>query len=693
MLWRISGPGVKPPSYLFGSMHLNDPKAFNFSDSILIALQQANTFALETDFDSTMALLSGQNSAVMSDTTNYIRRYLNDQEYHYTDSLLQAKTGKTIASLRLKIFPTVSGLIAKDTATKANTDDLFMDMWLYQKASRLGKTTHHLEKLQNQIDIFYQKAITPEEKTEFLKHIGYIDDGGASKRHYQKQQDSMMNLYYAADLQKLGELILPTPGANKLRLSERNVEMTSNLVKLFRKNSIFAIAGAAHLPGPNGIIAMLRKQGFTVTPVPVSYTGIAQRERQHLDTLTGFLVDKKADGFSAILPTYPQTMRFPYFNNTIIAAGNAKEGAIISYQDNLTPGSSIQEITDAYFRQLTQNMSAPENVTPIVYNGIPGYEAVMKKAKGLLHLRIFITNNKAYTFGYGSIDSLAYVKFFNNIKFSEPDNSVRYDTLRITAAGVSLQMPANWFSYQDSTYMYVYQALDRKNNIFYYLHIDNPPAGGNELFGTMGTQDQTVDPLANAERSGNIYKHPNGAISQKEVIHRGTSTFTLISTYQPTATNKALVTSFFNSFKVAPQQANKKWITLTDNHFSVTAPVLLEDDRLAFKYGDIGPQIKVYTALDTANQSRYIAATYEWNQEEDLKTVLKEFLAPAEHQVIVRTGEHEIEVKDTLHQCREYRRAIVDGKTIHTAHAYLPETMANSGTGQQFIGSLRLLHE
>ena len=41
LLWRIDGPGMTSPSYLFGTMHLTDKRVFEFSDSVLLALRNA----------------------------------------------------------------------------------------------------------------------------------------------------------------------------------------------------------------------------------------------------------------------------------------------------------------------------------------------------------------------------------------------------------------------------------------------------------------------------------------------------------------------------------------------------------------------------------------------------------------------------------------------------------------------------
>src|SRR6476619_398796 len=48
--WRISGNGLSKPSYLYGTMQLQDKRLFNFGDSVYQHLTDAEGFALEIDF-------------------------------------------------------------------------------------------------------------------------------------------------------------------------------------------------------------------------------------------------------------------------------------------------------------------------------------------------------------------------------------------------------------------------------------------------------------------------------------------------------------------------------------------------------------------------------------------------------------------------------------------------------------------
>src|SRR4030095_9209600 len=51
LLWRIDGNGLKEPSYIYGTMHLNDPRLFELGDSLLHAISSTEGFANELDLN------------------------------------------------------------------------------------------------------------------------------------------------------------------------------------------------------------------------------------------------------------------------------------------------------------------------------------------------------------------------------------------------------------------------------------------------------------------------------------------------------------------------------------------------------------------------------------------------------------------------------------------------------------------
>lgn len=67
--------------------------------------------------------------------------------------------------------------------------------------------------------------------------------------------------------EKIGTPATAYDGFVKMLLTDRNARMRDNAKPLFDKGEAFVAVGALHLPGPNGLVALLRQSGFTVTAI------------------------------------------------------------------------------------------------------------------------------------------------------------------------------------------------------------------------------------------------------------------------------------------------------------------------------------------------------------------------------------------------------------------------------------------
>ncbi|MGZ5915114.1 MAG: TraB/GumN family protein, partial [Hyphomicrobium sp.] len=56
-------------------------------------------------------------------------------------------------------------------------------------------------------------------------------------------------------------------GFQEKLLTERNVKMRATAQPLLEQGGVFIAIGALHLPGKQGLIALLREAGYTVTPI------------------------------------------------------------------------------------------------------------------------------------------------------------------------------------------------------------------------------------------------------------------------------------------------------------------------------------------------------------------------------------------------------------------------------------------
>lgn len=51
LLWKVSGKNMKAPSYLYGTIHIQDERVFSFDNTVYNALFSCDAFAMEVLLD------------------------------------------------------------------------------------------------------------------------------------------------------------------------------------------------------------------------------------------------------------------------------------------------------------------------------------------------------------------------------------------------------------------------------------------------------------------------------------------------------------------------------------------------------------------------------------------------------------------------------------------------------------------
>ena len=104
-----------------------------------------------------------------------------------------------------------------------------------------------------QMDMLYGRPIS-EQATELMKTVSEKDD-------VESKSIALSKAYAAHDIDKILELMLVME-ADDPQAAERMI---------YARNATWVrttgVGGAGHLPGDRGVIAGLRKAGFTVTPM------------------------------------------------------------------------------------------------------------------------------------------------------------------------------------------------------------------------------------------------------------------------------------------------------------------------------------------------------------------------------------------------------------------------------------------
>ena len=259
LLYQISGKDLQQPSYLYGTIHILPKEQFEMSKSIERAFKTCSTLAMEVDLNmSASEKIAMAQRAVLADGKT-LKNIMEPQDYiklkMYCMDSLQWNESKFERSSRLQPMFFSSLLIQESMSNMASFEMEFNKM-----AKKQHKKTMGLETIDFQLSLF--------EKLPMSTQIGMLkEDYQSNMQNY----DTLLALYLKEDLEGLGVLMLEEtaeyPEFNELLLLARNRSWIAPMSSQMQKESTFFAVGAGHLAGPEGVIALLRKQGYTLTPI------------------------------------------------------------------------------------------------------------------------------------------------------------------------------------------------------------------------------------------------------------------------------------------------------------------------------------------------------------------------------------------------------------------------------------------
>ena len=260
LLWEVSGNGLTQSSYLFGTFHLMCKDDIHLSSQLKTAVAQVNKVYMEMDMDDPATMMGGLLFMTMKNGKTLEQLY-TPAEYKkvkdfFTDSLhtplafLQTMKPMLLEALLYpKLMPckNISGV-----------EEELMKIVKQEKKEIIG-----LETMEFQAAVFGSIPYTEQAK-ELLNAI----DSLAS---YKDMFDTMMNVYKSQRIGKIETLFNKSEFGMKdhqdILLDDRNKNWVSQLKNITKTNSVFVAVGAGHLVGDKGLIALLRKEGYTVKPL------------------------------------------------------------------------------------------------------------------------------------------------------------------------------------------------------------------------------------------------------------------------------------------------------------------------------------------------------------------------------------------------------------------------------------------
>lgn len=273
LFWKIEKAGVAP-SYLLGTMHVTDPRVLAMPKGAPEAYQTAGTVIVESDEivdekKAAAAVMMRPDLTMFADGKT-IGDFLKPDEKQTLEAGLKARGIPLALVSKMKPWMIASfvALPACEMTRKA-AGASFLDKQLAEEALKTGKTLKGLESLTEQLQAmdalpaqFHVQALV-----ETLRLGDTVKDvmETTTELYLSGEIGMVMPMMKAVSEEEAGS----TDDADfeQRIITDRNHTMATRARPILDKGNAFMAVGALHLPGKQGLIELLRQEGFTVTAV------------------------------------------------------------------------------------------------------------------------------------------------------------------------------------------------------------------------------------------------------------------------------------------------------------------------------------------------------------------------------------------------------------------------------------------
>lgn len=278
LLYELSKPGSAQKSYLFGTIHTQDERAFVFNDSVFWAIDQTTASVFEMK-------LSGKEGASMPKA---IKDYFQDTQLvnkvkNYTSSqfmplLMEEIPAKDLAyKITGQIMPVYFEMLESVTQQKQRLS--FVDQLLQNYSYNRKKKVIGLETVDEQLNALLGdfKTMNLDSMQLAEKLVAYLKKDQFNLELLQSgmSPDTIIKMYHSGNLIEIENFFTSPENIQSYKafydrlLVKRNDIMLNRTKNMVANENTFIAVGAGHLIGDNGLIKQYELLGYTVRPMNV----------------------------------------------------------------------------------------------------------------------------------------------------------------------------------------------------------------------------------------------------------------------------------------------------------------------------------------------------------------------------------------------------------------------------------------
>lgn len=198
-----------------------------------------------------------------------ISNYLTDDEQAFLSEILTSTLGVGLSQVDMlkpmALMATLSMMHNQMVLGEALTgyNGLPIDQWFATEGKRIGKQVVALESMEEQMDLLFNSSTVEEQSEQLVSYLQSEEESFELIR-------TLFDCYVTEDLNclhQIGEDMYEEMPAMTEFLDVRNKNWMEKIPILISKKPSFIAVGALHLTGENGLIELLKQEGFQVEPL------------------------------------------------------------------------------------------------------------------------------------------------------------------------------------------------------------------------------------------------------------------------------------------------------------------------------------------------------------------------------------------------------------------------------------------
>ena len=279
LLYKITHKNLDKPSYIVGTYHLAPA---SFVDSIPgaraaleavevvcgeVVMSEMESKENEKKVKEAMMLPDGKSLAdvLTADEMQRLNDYMTKiMGMNLENPILKSQMGK----MTPMAISTQLQLVQYMKNTPKFNPLKLIDGYFQKTAKKAGKRVAGLETVEFQINTLYMGTSIERQKEQLFCMVD-------NSEYYALQMKELSAAYFAQDIQalwdlteeKLGNSCDSTPEEDLALIYGRNAAWVEQIPAMIGENSILFVVGAAHLPGEQGVLELLKAKGYTIEAV------------------------------------------------------------------------------------------------------------------------------------------------------------------------------------------------------------------------------------------------------------------------------------------------------------------------------------------------------------------------------------------------------------------------------------------